>query len=126
MGGASTPLFIEARAVLDPGDLGVPFFRCLLETKTVSLPPPALAGEGSLVALNHCNRRQRRRLATGSGSFLQEEAPGKEPQAHHVLVGQLEGYRRERILTERPEFFGERPSVGLDEGDARITSQRQQ
>jgi hypothetical protein len=59
-------------------------------------------------------------------SFLQEESAGKEPQAHDVLVGQPKGYRVERILTERPQFFGKRPSVGLDQGHARIASQRQQ
>jgi hypothetical protein len=32
----STPLFTEARALLDPGNLGVPFFRRLLETEAVS------------------------------------------------------------------------------------------
>jgi len=90
------------------------------------LRPPPFAGQGPSVALNHRNRRQRNRLATGSGSFLQEEAASKEPQAHHLLVGQLEGCRGEGILTERPQFFGKRPSVGLNESHARIASQRQQ
>jgi hypothetical protein len=110
----SAPLCIEARAFLDPADLGVPFIRCLLETETVSSWPASFPSEGPLPALDHCNRRQRSRLATGTGSFLQEESTGKEPQAHHVLVRQLEGYWVERILTERPQFLRERPSVGLD------------
>jgi hypothetical protein len=42
------------------------------------------------------------------------------------LVRQLERCRVERILTERPQFLCERPSVGLDEGHARIASQSQQ
>jgi hypothetical protein len=67
-------LFIEARAVLDPGDLGVPFFRRLLKTEAVSLRPAPFASEGPLIALNHRNRRQRSRLATRTGSFLQEES----------------------------------------------------
>jgi hypothetical protein len=90
------------------------------------LRPAPFAGEGPLIAFNHHNRRQRSRLATGTGSFLHEESPRKEPQANHVLVGQPQGDWVERILTERPQFFGKRPSVGLNERHARIASQRQQ
>jgi len=124
--GVSAPLLIEARAVLDPGDLGVTFFRRLLEAEAVSLRPSPFASEGPLIAFNHHNRRERSRLATGTGSFLHQESARKEPQPNHVLVGQPQGDWVERILTERPQFFGKRPSVGLNESHARIASQRQQ
>ena len=55
--------------------------------------PAPLPSEGPLPALDQRNRRQRSRLATRTGSLLQQESTGKEPQAHHVVVRELEGYR---------------------------------
>src|SRR5262245_27760991 len=116
----SPPLLRKARAVLDAGDLGVPLLRRLLETETVRLRSTSIASEGPFLAFNHRNRRECGGLATRTGPLIQEEFPGEQPQPNHVVVRQPEGYRVHRVLTERPQFFGNRPSICFHESDARI------
>lgn len=123
---ASPPLLREARALLKAGDLGVPFLRRLIESETVRLRPTAFPSEASFSALDYRNCRQRGGLTTGTGLLAQEKSPGEQPQANDVLVRQLEGQRVKRILAERPQFLRDRPSVGFDEGHARIAPERQE
>jgi len=48
--------------------------------------------------------REMRQRHFSSKLGLSSIRAGKEPQAHHVLVGQLEGHRVKRILAEGPQF----------------------
>ena len=98
-----------------PRDLGVPFFRRLLEMDPSSLRPASFADERPLLALNQRNGRQCSGLATGARFPVQEEPAGVAPEADGFLVRHLERRALDRILAERPEFLGERPSVGRDE-----------